>query len=1628
MCYLLASLCNLIAICIISTKFVRLRITSLSSSINQKEYFHMELTRVDTVVQFTAGSATTWNNVNVPVPSGVVVIDTVNKIVKEGDGATLFANLPVCFDYNFNSNTSGAITPVGNDVGVLAIADDSTYSPSATKLTDLLGLISTRNTTNTTQQTSIDQLNSNVLVASVLEGTPNGTIAICNGGKYSVGTKTLTQLIADLIVQSSVAGTSMHIIDLKWYSDSGLTQPVLTQNDIIEESSYYCKVEGFHDIAEEKIIDFGLSTTQNNVVITNSAKEETCALIATIYGGANADQFSGVDIDGYGNIYCAGQTASEGAGIPSFNDAIIIKYDNNFNVLAQNRLAGNNSEGFADIVVDSNDDIICCGTTWSDPTGSCFAIVIKFDSDLNIITKKRFGSVGNVTSASAVSVDSNNNVFVAATSNGETAGGYDMHIWKFDSNLSATLAKKRFGGSADDSSYGITIDKNDNIIVVGQEYTEYTTSSLYPDAIILKFDNSLNLLFKKRYGGGSDDGFMSAITDNAGNIYAVGYTFSEGFGTYGTSIDALIVKFDPSLNILARKVYGGTGSEHFYDVKINSSGNIVCSGDVSSEGAGGVYHASLVVFDSDLTMLSQKFYHGAGTERFLSLALDSYDNMVCVGHTTSEGLASSNCLGLKVPAAIPSGSVTGATLTGLTFADLHLSTMNSALTLNVSAMSIGNSTVLTFNDVTALTLTSSALTHERDVIAAARKTAPTKLLTSVYSSTATDIYNNVAKDASNNYYAVGYTIIGGVETGLIVKYDSEFNVLARKLVTGFYSSVFNSVHIDVNGDIAACGWVRVLNGNPTAAMIAKYNKDLNTVLGQRILVHTYNAVFLDSVHVGNGNWYACGYVEDGSGIKEGYICKFGVALNLGYKKIYGGSGNDVFTGLAINSAGYLFAVGYTTSEGPNTSGFIMKLDSSGNIVLRKYYNSSLGTVTTFNAVATSDAGTSFAVGYVTVGGIRKGLVVKFDTSLNVTGSKLYGSSVGDTEFSDVKFDTDSNIVIGGKTIAEGAGSNDALIVKMTQLFVILGRKTYGTFGTDGVTGCIIDTNNDITITGSIYRNGNTDAIIAKLPSSLPVGVYAGKVFTELALSDSKLTLSDDSSTLVNSTLTWADSSVPTASNVGTLSEATGGVLSDKVILDAVGSTFRVNIGSITGANQSVAVDFSVTADDGNAVTTKTVGVNVKKSSMITALYGSSNDDYFEGADVDSEGNIYCVGNTTSEGSGGNSALIVKYDSNLNVLARKYLNGPVSEWFSAIAIDKLDNIFCVGATSSNATGAYDAYIVKFDKNLSVVIQYQVSGAAEDVFTDVCIDKTGFVVCCGYTSSEGVSPGHNAFCMRLDTNLSPSSRATYGGTNNDIFMGVTTDSDNNVYCVGYAGYTGTTPYSDSLIVKYDSNLTLVAAKLYGDSNSNDSFSGVVADSNDNIICVGWTGCEGPGSPANANSIIVKFNKDLTILARKYVGGVNWEEFYRVITDKDDNIYCVGRTTSEGPSNDNGHIIKFDKNLSTVYGKIFGGTGVELLKGIVIDIYGNVICCGRSNSEGSGVTDAMVVKFPNTIPSGTFAGTILTGLTLSDSNISAVNSNLTLANAALTVTTSTLVFVVSTLTSANSTLTSEREVRNF
>ena len=320
-------------------------------------------------------------------------------------------------------------------------------------------------------------------------------------------------------------------------------------------------------------------------------------------------------------------------------------------------------------------------------------------------------------------------------------------------------------------------------------------------------------------------------------------------------------------------------------------------------------------------------------------------------------------------------------------------------------------------------------------------------------------------------------------------------------------------------------------------------------------------------------------------------------------------------------------------------------------------------------------------------------------------------------------------------------------------------------------------------------------------------------------------------------------------------------------------------------------------------------------------------------------------------------------------------------------------------------SFDAEILSLHKKLG----------GNSYLYDVAIDSSGNIFAVGFTGSEGQG-SNDALIVKYDSNLNKVEAKVYGGSGGDVFRGVTTDSSGNIFAVGYTTSEGQGS-ADALIVKYDSNLNKVAAKIYG-GTINDVYSGVTADSSGDIYAIGYTSSEGQG---NYDALIVKYDSNLNKLAAKIYGGTSNDYFYGVTADSSGDIYAVGYTASEGQGSNDALIVKYDSNLNKLAAKIYGGSNSDSFRGATIDSSDKLLVAGPLYDTTNTIYAATIIK-TSLSTTGTYP--VLSDYTLANSSLVEGTSSLTDAPSNLTVGTSSLTDTTSNLTAADSTLEEYRD----
>lgn len=272
-------------------------------------------------------------------------------------------------------------------------------------------------------------------------------------------------------------------------------------------------------------------------------------------------------------IYVTGSTAGQSA------DVFLLKYDTE-GTLIWAKTWGGGGEDMAKGIAISNDYIYLCGTTGSFGALSGDILLLKYDMEGNLIWYKIWGGKERE-EGNRIVVDGNE-IYISGVTASYGQGGDDVVFLKYDIN--GNLAWRRTWGG-DDTDWGVGIDEmEDYIYIAGYTY------SYQPHVLILKYDKDGKITWERRWGESGADNAYAICTYN-GAVYVSGETNS-----YGKGGDIFLLKYSDGGTIEWAKTWGGAEEDVAYDMDIEND-RIYVAGYTESYGEGG---KDVIVFKCNL--------------------------------------------------------------------------------------------------------------------------------------------------------------------------------------------------------------------------------------------------------------------------------------------------------------------------------------------------------------------------------------------------------------------------------------------------------------------------------------------------------------------------------------------------------------------------------------------------------------------------------------------------------------------------------------------------------------------------------------------------------------------------------------------------------------------------------------------------------------------------------------------------------------------------------------------------------------------------------------------------------------------------------------------------------------------
>jgi hypothetical protein len=292
----------------------------------------------------------------------------------------------------------------------------------------------------------------------------------------------------------------------------------------------------------------------------------------------------------------------------------------------------------------------------------------------------------------------------------------------------------------------------------------------------------------------------------------------------------------------------------------------------------------------------------------------------------------------------------------------------------------------------------------------------------------------------------------------------------------------------------------------------------------------------------------------------------------------------------------------------------------------------------------------------------------------------------------------------------------------------------------------------------------------------------------------------------------------------------------------------------------------------------------------STFIGGSRDDWAHGIAVDKDGNAYVVGSTTSEDfptrggiqtthAGGRDVFVFKLNAaGSALLYSTFLGGSGVDEGNSIAVDSEGNAYITGTTTTAdfptvkpfqekyGGGARDSFIAKLNaEGSALVYSTYVGGTGDDTARGIAVDKDGNAYITGYTTSgtfpnkkriRGFAGGRDLFVTKLNPEGSDLVYSTFiGGASTDEAFAIAVDAENQVHVAGFsqslnyptvnptqaavAGNCTRTPCTaDVVVTTINAQGSALLYSSYLGGSAADQPRGIAVDRQGNIYLTGYT----------------------------------------------------------------------------------------------------------------------------------------------------------------------------------------------
>lgn len=376
-------------------------------------------------------------------------------------------------------------------------------------------------------------------------------------------------------------------------------------------------------------------------------------------------------------------------------------------------------------------------------------------------------------------------------------------------------------------------------------------------------------------------------------------------------------------------------------------------------------------------------------------------------------------------------------------------------------------------------------------------------------------------------------------------------------------------------------------------------------------------------------------------------------------------------------------------------------------------------------------------------------------------------------------------------------------------------------------------------------------------------------------------------------------------------------------------------------------------------------LHVKPASLVAEdliwakTYGGSGADGARAVCLCPDGGFLITGHTFSHGTGDADVLVVRTDSDGNIIWSRTFGGSGTEYGNG-CLCLTDGYLVVGYTTSFGMGAKDVYLIKLDRDGSEVWSQTYGGSSWDVGMTVCTAEDDLYFVCGYTHSFGKGE-EDVYLIKTDGSGKEIWSKTYGGERLDMGNSVCLTDDDGLLIGATSG--SFSRNTDFLLIRTDARGNELWTESYGAAGPRghgfDWCNTMISDDGGGALLAGYTDCQDV-----MDIHVIKTDRKGKEIWSRTLGNKPFYDFGNATCETVGGGFLVVGTTksilkSENIYDNDIYLVRVDRQGNIVEEKRLLGSGMDWASSAVPTGEGDYVVAGHTASSGSGFFDMLLLR---------------------------------------------------------------------